>query len=42
VAETVKLDHQEHATQVILPGIYKLWQVQEVDPFTEEVQAVQD
>ena len=42
VKKDVQLTHEEHGTQVIEPGAFKIGRVQEVDPFTEEVDEVRD
>lgn len=38
----VEVRHEEHRPQVILPGVYEIQRVREIDPFTEEVRAVMD
>ena len=38
----VEVRHEEHRPQVILPGVYEINRVREIDPFTEEVRSVQD
>jgi len=38
----VELVHEEHHVQTIAPGIYEVRKVREVDPFTDEIRAVQD
>lgn len=42
VKSEVALSHEEHNTQKIGKGTYKVRQVVEVDPFTEAVRKVQD
>ena len=42
VKESVELTHEEHATQTIAPGNYRVGRVREVDPFEGEIRAVQD
>ena len=38
----VTVKHEEHFPQIILPGIYEISRVREIDPFTEEIHTVQD
>jgi hypothetical protein len=42
VWDNVKLKHQEHHEITILPGIYEIGRVREVDPFQDEIRAVKD
>jgi hypothetical protein len=42
VKEAAPVTHQEHDTQVVVPGIYETWIVREVDPFNDEIRKVQD
>ena len=38
----VDVIHEEHKAITIQPGVYRIGRVQEIDPFTEEIRAVQD
>jgi len=42
VRAEVDLTHEEHATQTIAPGVYRVDRVREVDPFENEIHAVRD
>jgi hypothetical protein len=42
VRTAVDLTHEEHATQTIEPGTYRVGRVREIDPFTEEIEEVKD
>ena len=42
VRAEVDLTHEEHATQTIAPGAYRVGRVREVDPFENEVKQVAD
>ena len=42
VTEATPMTHEEHKPQVVQPGVYEVGIVKEVDPFTDEVRAVQD
>jgi hypothetical protein len=42
VEEATPLKHEEHKEQQILPGVYKVGIVTEVDPFSGEIHQVKD
>ncbi len=42
VRNAVDLTHEEHKTQTIEPGAYRIGRVQEIDPFAEEIRQVAD
>jgi len=42
VPKRIELRHEEHATQVIPPGKYRIGRVQEYDYSTQEARRVQD
>ena len=42
VRAEVDLTHEEHHTQTITPGAYRIGRVREVDPFADEIREVQD
>lgn len=42
LAAPKEVTHQEHGTVKLAPGIYKIGIVQEIDPFTEEIEKVRD
>lgn len=42
VKEPSVVTHQEHGNVVLNPGLYRIGIVQEVDPFTKEIEKVRD
>lgn len=42
VRSPVELTHEEHATQTITPGAYRIGRVREIDPFEGEIREVRD
>lgn len=42
VRSTVELRHEEHATQRVKRGTYRVGRVREIDPFSEEIERVRD
>jgi hypothetical protein len=42
IHDPVVLGHEEHHAVIIPAGVHKIGIVQEVDPFSEEIRAVQD
>jgi hypothetical protein len=41
-SKTTSVVHEEHHTQTIEPGIYKVGRVREADPFSEVIRQVRD
>lgn len=42
VDNVVYLRHQEHKPITVTPGVYRIGIIREVDPFSDEIRAVQD
>lgn len=42
VLESLELYHDTHLPRIILPGLYEIERIKEVDPFTEEIHTVTD
>ena len=42
ISAPTSLRHEEHHEQLVMPGLYEVGRVREVDPFTQEIREVRD